>query len=189
MKTDLLILGTGIAGLSIAVKAAEKYPKRNIAIVTKLIPEESNTQYAQGGIAVVLDKLEDSFQNHIKDTLISGDGHCRKKVVNHVVRNAPKRLKELIRWGAQFDKKTDTLLALEREGGHSHNRIVHHKDITGSEVIRALLHTARELPNITFLDHHFALDLLLDSSRKKCLVSWRYISFLVLLFLLKQKIQ
>ena len=168
MKTDLLILGTGIAGLSIAVKAAEKYPKRNIAIVTKLIPEESNTQYAQGGIAVVLDKLEDSFQNHIKDTLISGDGHCRKKVVNHVVRNAPKRLKELIRWGAQFDKKTDTLLALEREGGHSHNRIVHHKDITGSEVIRALLHTARELPNITFLDHHFALDLLLDSSRKKC---------------------
>lgn len=84
------------------------------------------------------------------------------------MRNAPKRLKELIRWGAQFDKKTDTLLALEREGGHSHNRIVHHKDITGSEVIRALLHTARELPNITFLDHHFALDLLLDSSRKKC---------------------
>src|SRR5690554_6062596 len=104
MKADYLIIGSGIAGLTIAIKLAEQFPARKIIVVTKSSKEESNTQYAQGGIAVVMDEINDHFEKHIEDTLICGDGLCDREVVEIVVTEGPKRLQELIDWGTQFDR-------------------------------------------------------------------------------------
>ncbi|WP_417199214.1 L-aspartate oxidase [Bizionia sp.] len=162
MKTELLIIGSGVAGLTLAVKYAETFPKKNITIVTKGTEDESNTKYAQGGVAVVLDDKTDSFQKHIEDTLISGDGLCNKDIVNMVITEGPKRLKELMVWGAQFDLDSTGNLDLGKEGGHSEFRVVHYKDITGYEIERALLARAHQLTNIQILPHHFAIDLLTE---------------------------
>tara|TARA_R110002049_G_scaffold65035_1_gene170949 strand:- start:75459 stop:77018 length:1560 start_codon:yes stop_codon:yes gene_type:complete len=159
MTANYLVIGSGIAGLTFSVKIAERFPDRNVVIITKSNEEESNTKYAQGGVAVVLDDEKDSFKKHIEDTLIAGDGLCDEAVVNMVIKEGPKRLEELMAWGANFDVDKSGHLDLGKEGGHSEYRIVHHKDITGYEIERALLNRAHQLPNISILPHHFAIDL------------------------------
>jgi L-aspartate oxidase len=159
MTTDYLVIGSGVAGLTFAVKIAEKFADRKVVIVTKASEDESNTKYAQGGVAIVLNKEEDSFKKHIEDTLIAGDGLCKEDVVEMVVKEGPDRLEELLLWGANFDINNIGEFDLGKEGGHSEYRIVHHKDITGFEIERALLHRAHQLPNISILSHHFAIDL------------------------------
>ncbi len=162
IQTDIIILGSGVAGLSTAIHLSKAFPDKNITIITKDRKEESNTKYAQGGIAVVWDKL-DSFESHIADTLRAGDNENDPQAVKYVVENAPTRLKELISWGADFDfeRNTDTY-DLGKEGGHSAHRILHHKDITGLEVQMTLLERVEKLPNISLLAHHFAIDLITD---------------------------
>src|SRR6185436_13739297 len=139
MQTDFLVIGSGIAGLSYALKVAEKFPDKKIIILTKTTADETNTKYAQGGIAVVNDKEHDSFDKHIEDTLIAGDGLCNKEVVEIVVKEGPERVNEIIEWGTRFDKDTEGEYKRGREGGHSEFRILHHKDITGFEIERALV--------------------------------------------------
>lgn len=165
ITTNYLIIGSGVAGLTFALKMANRFPERTITIVTKANADESNTKYAQGGIAIVTDKTEDSYQKHIEDTLICGDGLCDETVVKMVVTEGPKRLKELIEWGAQFDKNAKGTFDLGKEGGHSENRVVHHKDQTGHEIQRAILEQVMQKENITVLDHHFALELITQDNR------------------------
>ncbi|MGZ0015475.1 L-aspartate oxidase [Yeosuana sp. AK3] len=160
ITTNYLVIGSGVAGLTFSIKIAEKFPNKTVVIVTKSDEEESNTKYAQGGVAVVLDAETDSFKKHIQDTLISGDGLCDKSVVEMVIKEGPKRLEELMLWGAHFDLDSNGQLDLGKEGGHSEYRVVHHKDITGFEIERALLKRAHQLSNITILPNHFAIDLI-----------------------------
>ena len=159
-RYDFLIIGSGIAGLSFALKVAEF---GTVAIVTKKERAESNTNYAQGGIAAVMDET-DSVEKHIEDTLISGAGLCNREVVEIVVTEGPERVRELIELGAQFTRENGRL-HLGREGGHSENRIVHAADTTGREVERALLAGVSEHPNIEIFEHHFALELITDHHR------------------------
>lgn len=160
--TDFLIIGSGIAGLSLSIKLAEKFPDKIVTIITKESESESNTNYAQGGIAVVLNSVSDSFEKHIADTLRAGDGLCNPEVVEMVVRKAPDRLRELIEWGAEFDYTQSGDLDLGREGGHSEKRIVHHKDITGHEMIRTLIRKNEELNNVQVFQHFFAVELITE---------------------------
>lgn len=153
---DFLVIGTGVAGMSFALKVAEH---GTVGVISKNKAEESNTFYAQGGIAAVTYQ-PDSYGRHIKDTLIAGDGLCDKKIVELVVSEAPERIKELIAWGAKFDKKKDGNYDLAREGGHSEHRILHHKDNTGEEIQLSLLKQLKAHPSITVLNHHFAIDLI-----------------------------
>lgn len=165
ITTNYLIIGSGVAGLTFALKMANRFPERNITIVTKANADESNTKYAQGGIAIVTDKTEDTYQKHIEDTLICGDGLCDEEVVKMVITEGPKRLKELVEWGAQFDTNAKGTFDLGKEGGHSENRVVHHKDQTGHEIQRAILEQVIQKENITVLDHHFALELITQDNR------------------------
>lgn len=160
VSTNYLVIGSGIAGLTFAVKIAEKFPERTVTIITKANEDESNTKYAQGGVAVVLDDEKDSFKKHVNDTLIAGDGLCDEAVVKMVVRDGPKRLQELLLWGANFDTDPNGEFDLGKEGGHSEYRIVHYKDITGYEIERALLKKVHQLKNVTLWSHHFAIDLI-----------------------------
>ena len=160
IETNFLVIGSGVAGLTFAVKVAQKFPDKNVIIVTKSDEEESNTKYAQGGVAVVLDSENDSFQKHIQDTLTAGDGLCDRSVVEMVIKEGPDRLRELMQWGANFDVDDKGNLEFGKEGGHSEYRVIHHKDITGYEVERALLARVHQLPNIKVLTHHFAIDLI-----------------------------
>ena len=137
----------------------QKNEKISVTIITKANEDESNTKYAQGGIAAVT-KNTDSFKSHIEDTLIAGDGLCDESIVKMVVEEAPDRIKELIDWGTNFDKNKQGDFDLAKEGGHSDNRILHHKDLTGNEIERALIHKAENHPYITILDHHYAIDLI-----------------------------
>lgn len=155
-KTDFLIIGSGIAGLSYALKVAA-YGK--VSMITKANEDESNTKYAQGGIAAVMYQ-PDSIEKHIQDTLIAGDGICDKEVVRMVIAESTERINELIEWGANFDKTETGEYDLAKEGGHSEHRILHHKDNTGFEIERALLAAVHKHPNIEILDHHFAIDIL-----------------------------
>ena len=156
MKTDFLVIGSGAAGLSFALKAAAH---GHVTIVTKGAIEECNTNYAQGGICSVT-YAPDTFEKHIRDTLICGAGKCDEKAVELVVRRAPELIADLIAWGTRFDKTPDGRFELNREGGHSEHRILHHEDLTGAEIERALVQSVREHPNITVLERHFAIDLL-----------------------------
>jgi len=156
-KADFLVIGSGIAGLSFALKAA-KHGK--VLIVTKSNEDESNTKYAQGGVAVVVDKKDDSFEKHIEDTLIAGDGLCDKETVEIVVEEGPERIREIIDYGTNFDKTNEGMFDLAKEGGHSEFRVLHYKDITGWEIERALLDQIHQNPNITILTHYFAVDLI-----------------------------
>lgn len=159
---DVLVIGSGIAGLSYALKIAIRYPDAKITIVTKANEDETNTKYAQGGVAVVSDFEKDSFEKHIEDTLRAGDGLCKLEAVEVVVKEAPQRINEIIDWGVRFDKNQDGIYDLGREGGHTENRIVHHKDITGWEIERAMLETIKTYPNIQMLTHHFVVDLITE---------------------------
>ena len=163
-QTDYLIFGSGVAGLTFAIKIATHFPDKNVTIITKSNADESNTKYAQGGIAVVLNQIEDNFQKHINDTLICGDGLCKKDVVEMVVKEGPKCVQELIDWGTQFDKNETGTYDLGKEGGHSYHRVIHHKDQTGFEIERAILKQAHSQKNITILDFHFGLELLVENN-------------------------
>src|SRR5688572_29281232 len=160
MQTDFLVIGSGIAGITFALKAAQKFPDKKVLIITKSLTDETNTKYAQGGIAGVMDFEKDSFEKHIDDTLIAGDGLCNPKVVEIVVKEGVNRIAELINWGARFDKESDGDFKLGKEGGHSEFRILHHKDVTGKEMERALLDEISDYPNITLIKHWFVLDLI-----------------------------
>lgn len=159
IKADVLVIGSGISGLSYAIKISEKMPEAKIIIVTKADEDESNTKYAQGGLAVVTNFDNDNFQKHIDDTMRAGDGENNLDVVKMVIEEGPERFKELVEWGTNFDQK-DGHLMLGREGGHTENRIVHHKDITGKEIERALLATVNKSPNIEIMAHHYVIDLI-----------------------------
>lgn len=159
-KTDFLVIGSGIAGLTYALKVAQYYPGKKVLVITKANADETNTKYAQGGVAVVNDLENDSFEKHIDDTLIAGDGLCNKKVVEIVVKEGPDRVQELIDWGARFDKENDGDYKLGKEGGHSEFRIIHHKDITGWEMERALLEAVQAQPNIEIVKHCFVIDII-----------------------------
>tara|TARA_B110000037_G_C17127694_1_gene509085 strand:+ start:8607 stop:10166 length:1560 start_codon:yes stop_codon:yes gene_type:complete len=161
IKTDVLVIGSGIAGLSFAIKTAEKFPERSIYLLTKAELQETNTKYAQGGIATVLSN-NDSFESHIEDTVVAGDGLSNRKIVEIVVKEAPARLQELIDLGTQFDKMDNGEYDLAKEGGHSAHRILHHKDITGLEIERALIKKAKSLQNITTRENVFVVDLITD---------------------------
>lgn len=160
MQTDFLVVGSGIAGLTYALKVANRFPDRQVLVMTKAAADETNTKYAQGGVAVVNDLEKDSFEKHIEDTLVAGDGLCNRQVVEIVVKEGPDRVREIIEWGARFDKEKDGDYKLGKEGGHSEYRIIHHKDITGWEMERALLEAVDRQPNIRVIKHCFVIDII-----------------------------
>jgi L-aspartate oxidase len=169
-QSDFLVIGSGVAGLMFALKVANF---GTVNIITKRDVQESNTAYAQGGIAAVFSSA-DSFDLHISDTLASGDGICNEAVVELVVKNAPERIRELIDLGVSFNQEKspsgETIglhLDLSREGGHSRNRIVHAADMTGLAVEEALIHQVKKHPNIALFEHHIAIDLITRSIRLK----------------------
>jgi len=155
-KYDFLVIGSGVGGLSFALKAAEY---GTVCVVTKARLEETNTRYAQGGIAAVTYE-PDTAEKHIRDTLVAGDHLCNREVVEMVVREGPSRISELIGWGTKFDRESDGKYDLAREGGHSEHRILHHKDNTGEEIQRALSTNVRNHTRIDILENHFAVDLI-----------------------------
>ena len=159
-QTDFLVIGSGIAGLTYALKIAHQFPDKKVLVMTKAAADETNTKYAQGGIAVVNDSENDSFQKHIEDTLIAGDGLCNEKVVEIVVKEGPDRVQEIIDWGARFDKEKDGDYKRGKEGGHSEFRILHHKDVTGKEMERALIEAVAAQKNIEFIKHCFVVDII-----------------------------
>jgi L-aspartate oxidase len=159
-QVDFLVVGSGIAGLSYALRVAQEDPSRKVMVITKTHSDETNTKYAQGGIAGVTDLEHDSYEKHIEDTLVAGDGLCDPEVVEIVVKEGPERIREIISWGARFDKDPDGEYKLGKEGGHSEFRILHHKDVTGMEIERALLEAVSREKNIEVVNHCFVLDLI-----------------------------
>lgn len=172
IHSDYVVIGSGIAGLCFALEVASQ---GTVTILTKKEDFESNTNYAQGGIACVA-TAEDSFENHVQDTLIAGAGLCHEGVVRDLVRDGPPLVRQLIDWGVHFTTRSNGestanpsppkdlgVYDLGREGGHSHRRILHAKDLTGREVERALLKCLRNHPNVTFLEHHVAIDLITEN--------------------------
>lgn len=155
-ETDFLVIGSGIAGLSYALRAASA---GRVTVVTKGDISESNTNYAQGGIASVTYE-PDTFGKHIHDTLVCGSGISDRAAVEQVVHGAPEAIRELIRMGAKFDRSADGKYELAREGGHTEHRVLHHKDLTGAELERTLVAQVKRHPNIVVLEHHFAIDIL-----------------------------
>ena len=155
-KYDFLVIGSGLGGLSFALKAADH---GSVCLITKSDMEQTNTRYAQGGIAAVTSE-PDSHEKHVEDTLIAGDHLCNEEVVKMVVREAPEQIRELIQWGTNFDKQTSGKYDLAREGGHSEHRILHHKDNTGQEIQRALSEQVRSHPRIDVMENYFAVDLI-----------------------------
>ena len=156
IETDFLIIGSGIAGLSFALKVADK---GKVILITKSNEDESNTKYAQGGIAAVWHD-PDTLEKHVADTLNAGAGLCNENIVRMVVNEGRDRVKELIDLGTKFDKAANGEYDLAKEGGHSENRILHHKDITGFEIERALLQQIHAHKNITVYDHYYAIDII-----------------------------
>ncbi len=158
-KFDFLIIGSGVAGMSYALKVA-RANKGKIAILCKTTIEEANTAKAQGGIASVTNLLVDDFDKHIHDTMVAGDFISDPEAVEQVVRNAPEQIEELVRWGVNFDRQEDGLFDLHKEGGHSEFRILHHADDTGAEIQRGLIQAVKSNPNIEVLENHFAVEII-----------------------------
>ncbi|HDP54966.1 MAG TPA: L-aspartate oxidase, partial [Bacteroidetes bacterium] len=155
-SSDFLVIGSGIAGLSFALKAAEH---GSVIVISKANLEETNTVYAQGGIAAVTYD-PDSIEKHVNDTLICGDGLCNEQVVRMVATEGPNQIKQLIRWGVKFDRDKTGHYDLAKEGGHSEHRILHHKDNTGYEIQRALTCKVKNHKRITVLENYFAVELI-----------------------------
>ena len=158
-KFDFLIIGSGVAGMSYALKVANS-GKGKVAIVCKTTMDEANTAKAQGGIASVTNLLVDNFEKHIQDTMIAGDYISNPEAVEQVVKNGPAGIRDLVAWGVNFDKKSDGEFDLHREGGHCEFRILHHADDTGAEIQRGLMEAVRHNPNIEVLEHHFAVEII-----------------------------
>lgn len=158
-KFDFLIIGSGVAGMSYALKVA-RAKKGKIAILCKTTIEEANTAKAQGGIASVTNLLVDNFDKHIADTMVAGDYISDPEAVEQVVRNAPAQIRELLEWGVNFDRNEQGDFDLHKEGGHSEFRILHHADDTGAEIQRGLIAAVRQHPDIEVLDHHFAVEII-----------------------------
>ena len=158
-KFDFLVIGSGVAGMSYALQVAES-GKGKVALVCKSNIEEANTSKAQGGIASVTNLKVDNFEKHIHDTMVAGDYISDPAAVEQVVKNAPAGIQRLVQWGVKFDKTADGEFDLHREGGHSEFRILHHADDTGFEIQRGLIEAVRRHPNITLLEHHFAVEII-----------------------------
>ena len=158
-KYDFLVIGSGVAGMSYALKVADA-GKGKVAIICKTTLEEANTAKAQGGIASVTNLKVDDFDKHIEDTMIAGDFLSDRKAVEQVVRNAPAQIAELVKWGVNFDRTENGEFDLHREGGHSEFRILHHADDTGAEIQRGLMEAVRRNPNIEIFENHFAVEII-----------------------------
>ena len=156
-RYDYLVIGSGIAGMSFALKAAKT---GRVALICKTTLEEANTYFAQGGVASVTNLELDDFEKHINDTMVAGDWLSEQEAVEKVVRNAPSQIKELIGWGVNFDKKDDGTFDLHREGGHSEFRILHHADNTGAEIQTSLVEAVKSNPQIDVYENHFALEVI-----------------------------
>ncbi|HNW76826.1 MAG TPA: L-aspartate oxidase [Bacteroidales bacterium] len=157
-KVDFVVLGSGIAGLTFALKAANH---GKVCIITKQKMDDSATSFAQGGIAAVTYN-PDTYEKHIQDTLIAGDGLCDERIVRLIVTESTERIRELINWGVKFDRKTTGEFDLAKEGGHSEYRVLHYKDKTGREVEDTLLHEVLRHPNIEILEDHFVIDIITE---------------------------
>jgi L-aspartate oxidase len=155
-KVDFLVIGSGIAGLTYALKVADH---GTVCIVTKREADDSATWYAQGGIAAVM-YTPDTYEKHIRDTMVAGDDLSDENIVRITITESTERVKELIAWGTEFDKKESGRYDLAKEGGHSEHRVLHHKDSTGEEIEITLLDRIREHPNIEMLEDHFAVDII-----------------------------
>lgn len=154
---DYLVIGSGIAGMSFALKVAGT---GKVALICKTTLEEANTYLAQGGVASVTNLEVDNFDKHIEDTMIAGDWLSNREAVEKVVKGAPQQIKELINWGVDFDKNEDGKFDLHREGGHSEFRILHHKDNTGAEIQDSLIKAVKSNPNIDIFENHFAIEII-----------------------------
>lgn len=162
-QADLLIIGSGLAGLAAALKWADH---GHVTLLTKEKAPDTNTAMAQGGIAAVMSS-EDSFADHLRDTMVAGAGLCHPDVVKQIVDQAPERIKDLMNWGVHFDARRETAgeppeIDLTREGGHRFRRILHFEDSTGAEIHRTLMARVHAHPRITVLENHFAIDLILN---------------------------
>jgi len=158
LKTDVLIIGGGISGLSLGIKLAQLMPDQEILILTKEELTDCNTYYAQGGIACVWDE-EDSFENHINDTMVAGDELCDEDIVRKIIMKAPDRIRDLIDWGVNFTKNENGSYDLGQEGGHSHRRILHVDDHTGRGIENTLIKKIREYPNVHIKEQWCAVNL------------------------------
>ena len=171
MHFDVVVVGSGIAGLTVALSLA---PSQRVAVIAKRASMESASDWAQGGIAAVLDST-DAIENHVRDTLIAGAGICDESAVRHIAEQGPSAIEWLIEQGAQFtiDHEAERGYHLTREGGHSHRRIIHAADTTGHAVLSALTQRLREQANVTLFEHHHAIDLITadppDAEGKRCL--------------------
>ena len=156
-KFDFLVIGSGIAGMSYALKVAQK---GSVALICKAGLEEANTFYAQGGVATVTNLKVDNFDKHIHDTMVAGDWISDPAAVEKVVKNAPSQIEELIKWGVNFDKNADGEFDLHKEGGHSEFRILHHKDNTGAEIQTSMIEAVKSNPNITVFTGFYAVEII-----------------------------
>jgi L-aspartate oxidase len=168
-KYDVLVVGSGIAGLSFALKVAAQ--GRRVAILTKKTSVESNTNRAQGGIAVVMSDTDD-FESHVRDTLTAGDGLCDEQVVREIVRDGPARVQELVDIGLKFSRDKEGNYDLGREGGHSRRRILHVKDMTGKAIEEALLRAVSRESRITLFEHYFAIDIITSAKLRRKPDEW-----------------
>ena len=156
-RFDFLVIGSGIAGMSFALKVAGK---GSVALICKSTQEDANTYFAQGGIASVTNLKVDNFDKHIEDTMIAGDWLSDRAAVEKVICNAPSQIEELIKWGVNFDKKEDGTFDLHKEGGHSEFRILHHADNTGAEIQTSLIEAVNNHPNITVFKNFYAVEII-----------------------------
>ena len=156
-KFDFLVIGSGIAGMSFALKVAQK---GSVALICKAGLEEANTFFAQGGVATVTNLKIDNFEKHIHDTMVAGDWISDPAAVEKVVKNGPSQIQELIKWGVDFDKNENGEFDLHKEGGHSEFRILHHKDNTGAEIQTSLIEAVKQNPNITVFTNFYAVEII-----------------------------